>query len=91
MEIETDVNSVSDDVLDKDGILGHQVFLVLLLGLSKGNTRVEISAYYFFSFSHSLQVLNTHARQFDSDEQKAWCNGGRRKVYAVEDQHTYCV
>ena len=29
MEIETDVNSLSDDILDKDGILGHQVFLVL--------------------------------------------------------------
>lgn len=29
MDIETDVNSLSDGILDKDGILGHQVFLVL--------------------------------------------------------------
>ena len=21
----------------------------------------------------------------------AWCNGGRRKVYAEEDQHKYCL
>ena len=24
-------------------------------------------------------------------EHMAWCNGGRRRVYAVEDQHKYCV
>ena len=32
----------------------------LLLGLSKGNARVEISAsfFFFFSFSHSLQFFN---------------------------------
>ena len=29
-----------------------------LLGLSKGNARVEISASFFFSFSHSLQFFN---------------------------------
>ena len=26
-----------------------------------------------------------------TDEHMAWCNGGRRSVYAVEDQHRYCV
>ena len=57
----------------------------------KGNAWVEISASFFFSFSHSLQVLNTHARKFDSDEHMAWGNGRRRKVYAVEDQQKYCV
>ena len=31
---------------------------LLLLGLSKGNARVEISASFFFSFSHSLQFFN---------------------------------
>ena len=45
--------------------------------------------FFFFSFSHSLQVLNMHARRFDTDEHMAWCNGGRRKVYSVEDQHKY--
>ena len=25
------------------------------------------------------------------DEHMAWCNGGRRRVYAEEDQHKYCV
>ena len=24
-------------------------------------------------------------------EDLAWCNGGRRRCYAVEDQHKYCV
>ena len=63
------------------------------LGLSKGNARFEISASVFFSFSHSLQVLNTHERRFDSDEDEhiAWCNGGRGKVYAVEDQLSYVM
>ena len=42
---------------------------------------------FVFSSSHSLQVLNTHARRFDSDEHMAWGNGGRKKVNAVEDQH----
>ena len=62
-------------------------FSTLLLGFSKGNTRVEISVSFFFSFSHSLQVLNTYAQQFHSDEHMAWCNGGQRKVYAEEDHH----
>ena len=30
----------------------------LLLGLSRGNARVEISASFFFPFSHSLQLFN---------------------------------
>ena len=55
--------------------------------LSKGNVQVEFRLCFFFSFSHSLQVLNTHAQRFDSDEHIAWCNGRRRKVYVVEDQH----
>ena len=29
-------------------------------------------------------------REDFTDEHKAWCNGGRRRVYAVEDQHKYC-
>ena len=50
--------------------------------------------FFFFFFFRSAtvcnEVLNTHARRFDSDVRMAWCNGGRRKVYAVEDQHKYC-
>ena len=30
-------------------------------------------------------------REDFTDEHMAWCNGGRRRVYAVEDQHRYCV
>ena len=30
-------------------------------------------------------------REDFTDEHMAWCNGGRRRVYAVEDQHKYCV
>ena len=52
--------------------------------------KFRLSSSSFFSFSHGLHVLNTHARRFDS-LMRAWCNGGRRKVYAVEDQHIYCV
>ena len=29
-------------------------------------------------------------REDFTDEHMAWCNGGRRRVYAVEDQHKYC-
>ena len=37
---------------------GGCLIVVLLLGLSKGNARVEIWASFFFSFSHSLQFFN---------------------------------
>ena len=30
-------------------------------------------------------------REDFTDEHMAWCNGGRRRVYAMEDQHRYCV
>ena len=30
-------------------------------------------------------------REDFTNEHMAWCNGGRRRVYAVEDQHRYCV
>ena len=41
----------------------------LLLGVSKGNARVEILASFFFllSVTNRSQVLNTYARSFDSD------------------------
>ena len=29
-------------------------------------------------------------REDFTDEHMAWCNGGRRRVYPVEDQHKYC-
>ena len=28
---------------------------------------------------------------WERDWHMAWCNGGRRRVYAEEDQHKYCV
>ena len=30
-------------------------------------------------------------REDFTDEHMAWCNGGPRRVYAVEDQDKYCV
>ena len=45
-----------------------QMKMSLLLGLSKGNARVEISASFFFFFFRSAtvcnSVINTHARRF---------------------------
>ena len=29
-------------------------------------------------------------REDFTDKHMAWCNGGRRRVYTVEDQHKYC-
>ena len=52
-------------------------------GFPKETPELKFRLSVFFSFSHSLQVLNTHAQRFS--------NGGQRKVYAVEDQHKYCV
>jgi len=30
-------------------------------------------------------------RENFTDEHMAWCNGGRRRVYALKDQHKFCV
>ena len=49
-----------------NNILLNKIFL-FLLGLSKGNARVEISASFFFFFRSATvcnSVINTHARRF---------------------------
>ena len=66
-------------------------YKVYYSGFPKETPELKFRLRFVFSFSHSLQVLNTHARRFDSDEHMAWCNGGRRKVYAWEGQQKYCV
>ena len=59
-------------------------------GFPKEMPELKFRLRFFRSATVCNLVLNTHARRFDSDECMAWCNGGRRKVYAVEDQHKYC-
>ena len=66
--------------------------IFFLLGLSKGNARVEISASVFFFVQPQFAILLLiRMREDFTDEHMALCNGGRRRVYAVEDQHKYCV
>ena len=49
-------------------LLSEAWYLSLLLGLSKGNARVEIPASLFFSFGRkSSQVLIPQAQSFGSD------------------------
>ena len=72
-------------------VLNH-VLLYHYSGFPKETPELKFRLRFFFrSATVCNSLINTHARRFDSDEHMAWCNGGRRKVYAVEDQHKYCV
>ena len=69
-------------------------YFYFLLGFSKGNARVEISASFFFFFFFFVQpqfAILYLMRMREDFTDMARCNGGRRRVYAVEDQHSYCV
>ena len=46
--------------------------------------------FYFRSVANRSQVLITHAWRL-TNEHMAWCNGGRREAFAVQNQHRYCV
>ena len=67
---------------------------VLLLGLSKGNARVEILACFFFfirSVANRGQVLNTHAQPFDSDAWATfWGMRTRHGVMADDEKLSRC-
>ena len=60
----------------------------LLLGLSKGDARVEIPASFVLAFNCKIAVKSlTRMRDVLTDEYMAWCSGGRREVFAVQNQH----
>ena len=66
---------------------------VLLLGLSKGNARVEIPAWFFFfrSVANRGQVLITHAQPFDSDAWATfWGMRTRHCVMADDEKLSRC-
>ena len=75
------------------------IFSIYLLyyysGFPKEMPELKFRLRFFFrSATVCNSLINTHAQRFywwaDPDEHMAWCNGGRRRDYAVEDQHKYC-
>ena len=46
--------------------------------------------FHFRSVANRSQVPITHAWRL-TNEHMAWCNGGRREAFAVQNQHRHCV
>ena len=60
-------------------------------GFTKETPELKFPLRFFFVQPQFAILKLIRMREDFTDEHMAWCSGGQRRVYAVEDQHKYCV